>query len=221
LLFLALILSIYHFAFGKKENENDDAIEYRKENISMIHSYNASTTSNRRPHTLVSFNSFAHTLHTRNFSSDKCPWNPWAHAASKRFGVPKNLLECIRYYETRYGCSGEHGSYLAYQVLERKRENRKAFFQICKMTRRNPYTIFSSRSGALGPFQYMPKTWLRYAIDGDGDGIASPFSLADSTFTAAHHLSKLRNVHGTWRAAIRSYNNSSSYVQKVITCAYF
>src|ERR1700716_510908 len=41
---------------------------------------------------------------------------------------------------------------------------------------------------AMGPMQFLPGTWARYAVDGDGDGIADPQNLFDSTLTAARYL---------------------------------
>ncbi len=38
---------------------------------------------------------------------------------------------------------------------------------------------------AMGPMQFLPGTWARYASDGDGDGIADPQNLFDSTLAAA------------------------------------
>ncbi len=40
----------------------------------------------------------------------------------------------------------------------------------------------------VGQFQFIPQTWVYYAVDGDGDGIADPQNLADGAATAAAHL---------------------------------
>lgn len=38
---------------------------------------------------------------------------------------------------------------------------------------------------AMGPMQFLPGTWSRYASDGDGDGKAEVQNLFDSTLAAA------------------------------------
>src|SRR5271168_1692462 len=41
---------------------------------------------------------------------------------------------------------------------------------------------------AIGPMQFLPSTWAHYASDGDGDGVADPQNLYDSTLAAARYL---------------------------------
>ena len=41
---------------------------------------------------------------------------------------------------------------------------------------------------AMGPMQFLPGTWARYASDGKGDGVADPQNLYDSTLAAARYL---------------------------------
>ncbi|WP_082966931.1 lytic transglycosylase domain-containing protein [Mycobacterium sp. 852002-51163_SCH5372311] len=72
---------------------------------------------------------------------------------------------------------------------------------------------------AMGPMQFLPGTWARYATDGDGDGIADPQNLFDSTLAAARYLCSgglnLRDP-GQVMAAILRYNNSVAYAQNVL-----
>jgi membrane-bound lytic murein transglycosylase B len=72
---------------------------------------------------------------------------------------------------------------------------------------------------AMGPMQFLPGTWARYASDGDGDGIADPQNLFDSTLTAAHYLCggglNLRDPAQVMAAILR-YNNSAPYAQNVL-----
>jgi membrane-bound lytic murein transglycosylase B len=72
---------------------------------------------------------------------------------------------------------------------------------------------------AMGPMQFLPDTWARYASDGKGDGVADPQNLYDSTLAAArylcsggHHLRDPTQV----MAALLRYNNSMSYAQNVL-----
>ncbi len=72
---------------------------------------------------------------------------------------------------------------------------------------------------AMGPMQFLPGTWARYAADGDGDGVADPQNLFDATLAAARYLCSgglnLRDP-GQVMAAILRYNNSMSYAQNVL-----
>ena len=72
---------------------------------------------------------------------------------------------------------------------------------------------------AVGPMQFIPSTWARYAADGNRDGIADPQNLYDAAHAAALYLctagGDLTNPGGI-RQAIFSYNHSDAYVAKVL-----
>jgi membrane-bound lytic murein transglycosylase B len=72
---------------------------------------------------------------------------------------------------------------------------------------------------AMGPMQFLPGTWARFASDGDGDGVADPQNLFDSTFAAARYLCSgglnLRDPAQVMAAILR-YNNSVPYAQNVL-----
>jgi len=72
---------------------------------------------------------------------------------------------------------------------------------------------------ALGPMQFLPGTWSRYASDGDGDGKADVQNLFDSSLAAARYLCSgglnLRDP-GQVMAAILRYNNSVAYARNVL-----
>jgi membrane-bound lytic murein transglycosylase B len=72
---------------------------------------------------------------------------------------------------------------------------------------------------AMGPMQFLPGTWARYASDGDGDGVADPQNLYDSTLAAARYLCSgglnLRDPSQVMAAILR-YNNSMPYAQNVL-----
>jgi membrane-bound lytic murein transglycosylase B len=76
-----------------------------------------------------------------------------------------------------------------------------------------------SYARAMGPMQFLPGTWAQYASDGDGDGIADPQNLYDSTLTAARYLCSgglnLRDQSQVMAAILR-YNNSTSYARNVL-----
>jgi membrane-bound lytic murein transglycosylase B len=72
---------------------------------------------------------------------------------------------------------------------------------------------------AMGPMQFLPGTWARYASDGDGDGVADPQNLYDSTLAAARYLCSgnlnLRDQQQVLASILR-YNNSMPYAQNVL-----
>ena len=72
---------------------------------------------------------------------------------------------------------------------------------------------------AIGPMQFLPGTWARYASDGDGDGVADPQNLYDSTLAAARYLCSgglnLRDQSQVMAAILR-YNNSIPYARNVL-----
>jgi hypothetical protein len=72
---------------------------------------------------------------------------------------------------------------------------------------------------AMGPMQFLPGTWSRYASDGDGDGKADVQNLFDSTLAAARYLCSgglnLRDPNQVMAAILR-YNNSVAYARNVL-----
>lgn len=72
---------------------------------------------------------------------------------------------------------------------------------------------------AMGPMQFLPGTWARYASDGDGDGRADVQNLFDSSLAAARYLCSgglnLREQSQVLTAILR-YNNSMAYAQNVL-----
>ncbi|OHV05209.1 hypothetical protein BKN37_06455 [Mycobacterium talmoniae] len=87
-------------------------------------------------------------------------------------------------------------------------------------------TIVQSRAGgqityarAMGPMQFLPRTWARYAADGDGDGDTDPQNLYDAALGAARYLCSggldLRDQSQALSAVLR-YNNSMPYARNVL-----
>jgi membrane-bound lytic murein transglycosylase B len=72
---------------------------------------------------------------------------------------------------------------------------------------------------AVGPMQFIPSTWARYAADGNGDGTADPNNVFDASLAAARYLCSgglnLRERSQEVRAVLR-YNNSMAYAANVL-----
>jgi membrane-bound lytic murein transglycosylase B len=72
---------------------------------------------------------------------------------------------------------------------------------------------------AMGPMQFLPGTWARYASDGNGDGKADIQNIYDASLGAARYLcSGNLNLRDRSQvlAAILRYNNSMAYAQNVL-----
>ena len=76
----------------------------------------------------------------------------------------------------------------------------------------------TSSAGAQGLMQFMPATFARYAVDGDGDGKTIITSDADSIYSAANYLVASGALHGPdgIRGALYAYNHALWYVNDVL-----
>jgi membrane-bound lytic murein transglycosylase B len=75
---------------------------------------------------------------------------------------------------------------------------------------------------AVGPLQFIPSTWNKWATDGNGDGIGDPQNIDDAAMAAARYLcagGRDLSTGAGWWSAVMSYNNSVEYAQKVFAMA--
>ena len=75
-----------------------------------------------------------------------------------------------------------------------------------------------SSAGALGWMQFIPSSWLRWGMDGDGDGVADPWDPEDAVFAAARYLAAA-GAHDDLSRAIFAYNHAQWYVDDVLRLA--
>jgi membrane-bound lytic murein transglycosylase B len=107
----------------------------------------------------------------------------WLRLAEERWGVPARVIVAIIGVETIYG--RQTGGFRAVDALAtlafdfpRGRSDRSGFFRdelealftLAARDRINPLSLKGSYAGALGMPQFMPSTWLKFALDFDGDG---------------------------------------------------
>lgn len=84
------------------------------------------------------------------------------------------------------------------------------------------YEIYGSYAGAFGISQFIPSSYMSWAVDGNKDMLVNLFDPADAIFSVANYL----NTNG-WNnddeysqlEAVFHYNNSSSYVYAVLKLA--
>ncbi|MGA5116918.1 lytic transglycosylase domain-containing protein [Streptomyces pseudogriseolus] len=73
---------------------------------------------------------------------------------------------------------------------------------------------------AVGPMQFIPSTWEWAGRDGNGDGRKDPNNIYDAALAAGHYLCRFDwdlSDQGDLRKAILSYNNSTDYLNTVLS----
>jgi membrane-bound lytic murein transglycosylase B len=119
------------------------------------------------------------------------------HRVSGEFGVPPRFIVSLWGLETNFGdYLGDHRVIEALATLaydERRgpmfREQLFAALRIVDEGHQSPTALTGSWAGAMGQVQFMPTTFLSYAVDFDGDGRKDVWtSLPDSFASAANYL---------------------------------
>jgi membrane-bound lytic murein transglycosylase B len=75
---------------------------------------------------------------------------------------------------------------------------------------------------AVGPMQFIPRTWVQYQIDADQDGQSDPNNINDAALAAATYLcagGKDLATSGGWWGAVLSYNELQTYAKNVFDAA--
>ena len=117
-----------------------------------------------------------------------------AHA---RYGIPSTILVAFWGMETHFGRSTGSFSTPAALATLAYDNRRSAFFRaelmqaltILEQKHLSAAEMKGSWAGAMGQMQFMPSTFLRYAVDADGDGRKDIWqSLPDAFYSAGHYL---------------------------------
>lgn len=80
-------------------------------------------------------------------------------------------------------------------------------------------SLKGSWAGAFGISQFLPSSYLKYAIDGNNDGKIDLFSIEDAIYSTANYLANngWSNNIDDQKKAIYSYNNSYAYVNTILS----
>lgn len=97
-----------------------------------------------------------------------------------------------------------------------------ALEKISKTTKISVQHLQGSWAGAFGYPQFLPSSYISWAADGDGDDVINLFNWCDALYSVANYLKcngwSNKSVEKQ-KAAIFHYNNSSAYVNAVMTLA--
>ncbi|WP_329216258.1 lytic transglycosylase domain-containing protein [Streptomyces sp. NBC_01485] len=78
----------------------------------------------------------------------------------------------------------------------------------------------STHDRAVGPMQFIPSTWAWAGRDGNADGKKDPNNIYDAALAAGHYLCRYdwdMSTTSGMRSAILSYNNSTDYLNTVLS----
>ncbi len=95
---------------------------------------------------------------------------------------------------------------------------------LSKIDKTLPISIFNlegSWAGAFGLSQFLPSSYLSWAVDGNNDGVIDLFNEEDAIFSVANYLKTngWGQSNEQQRKAVFHYNNSNDYVDAVLLLA--
>ena len=157
--------------------------------------------------------------------------------AEKIFGVDKRYIVAILGVESDFGNNkGKFYAFNAFASMYTTRKKKdfayrelKEYLVMCKNNNKGLFDYKSSYAGALGNAQFIPSSFNRLFIDGNGDLVADPLGMEDCIQSVANYLKKSgwdSKANGripyeksrNWEA-IKEYNDSIFYVKAVVELA--
>lgn len=98
-----------------------------------------------------------------------------------------------------------------------------AMLEISKRNQVHVFHILGSSAGAFGIPQFLPSAFIKYGVDGDGDGYVSLFNKVDALWSAGNYLAafgyKSELPYAQRRKVIWEYNRSDAYIDTVLRLA--
>ncbi|MBP1747725.1 MAG: murein hydrolase [Deltaproteobacteria bacterium] len=151
--------------------------------------------------------------------------------AEQIYGVEKEIIVAILRVETNFGSAmGTYpilNSLATMAIIENRRSEwaRKEvaeLLKMCKAQQRDPFTIQGSWAGAFGISQFIPSSYVNYAVDGNGDGAVDLLTMSDAVASVANYLKShgwaKDDSDGKWRA-VYAYNHCDNYVRAIFAYA--
>jgi membrane-bound lytic murein transglycosylase B len=144
-----------------------------------------------------------------------------------RFGVNREILVSLFRVETNLGKdTGRYvvfNSLLTWYVSGNRRASWAAnelisYLTLCRAHQLDPFEVKGSSHGAFGLLQFIPSSFQRFAIDGNGDGKIDLFNFEDAMASSANYLQK--NGWGKKekqkKSALHAYNRDWGYVKTIM-----
>lgn len=117
-------------------------------------------------------------------------------------------------------------TYIKVKLVERSKAKAKwalqelvALYKMSNHNLSNVIDLYGSYAGAFGIPQFLPSSYSKFAVDGNGDGQINLFQYTDALFSAANYLkiNGFGQTDDSKRKAIFAYNHSSKYVNTIMT----
>ncbi len=135
----------------------------------------------------------------------------------RQYRVQKRFIVALWGLESSYGRNaGKRPVIQSLATLAYKKRRthyfRKELIEALKILDAGHVTLADmngSWAGAMGPFQFMPSSYIHYAVDGDGDGRIDIWgSVPDALASAANYLKKARwKYDQTWGRRVKLPEN--------------
>jgi len=149
------------------------------------------------------------------------------------YGVPANYIVAIVRIETNFKEHlGKYGVFNALYTMamldkrvkrvEMAHRELVAWIKICRRSGLDPYAIKGSWAGAFGIPQFMPSSYVVFAVDYNGDGKPDLYDYPDAFASIANYLRHMGWKTGDRRRmhrAVYSYNHEIAYVNAVLAYA--
>lgn len=128
--------------------------------------------------------------------------------AENQYGVPREIMVAIWGIESSFGASTgstdlpDALSSLAFDGRRRSFAEGELIAML-QMIERGDVTrsqLRGSWAGGMGHTQFIPSTWIKYGVDGNGDGQKNPWTISDALTSTAHYLSS-----SGWTSGVDAY----------------
>ena len=149
------------------------------------------------------------------------------------YGVPASYIVSIIRIETAFkehlGKYGVFNSLYTMSMLSKRAKrvqmaNRElvVWVKTCKRNGMDPFAMKGSWAGAFGIPQFMPSSYIIFAVDDNGDGKIDLHDYPDAFASIANYLHRVGWKTGDekkMRRAVYSYNHEKAYVNAVFAYA--